>query len=204
MNQRQLRTWLLHKPRPTVVRATPSDGGAVQDIKTHQRTSFTKLAETIEALGPELVECLDKDGSVLRAKRMDDADAHRSDAAEIPAAIAQDPDALRLTHFANLVHRAYEHSTEIAFGKLVELVDRIDARSDAIEQRLERAEARHRRVVEEQVDDAFERANELAAQAAEAGNGDAGQQMLGAFLQGAMAKGGPAKAGGKKPPNGAA
>ncbi len=197
MNQRQIRAWLLQQPRPSVIRVTPGDGGAVEEIKTSARMSYMKLSETIEALGPDLLECLDKDGNMLRAKRAEQPEAVRSDAAAIPEGLAADPHALMLTHFANLLHRAYEHSTDIAFTKLVELVDKIDSRSDSIEQRLERAEAQHRRVVQQQVDTAFDRADELAAAALSGGEGDdASQQMLGAFLQGAMSKGGaPAKAG---------
>ena len=91
-----------------------------------------------------------------------------------------------LSHFANLVHRAYQHSTELAFTKLVELVERIDARSDAIEARLERTEAEHRRTLREQVEDAFDRAEEMAAGAG--AEGDFKQQMIAAFMHGQLAQ----------------
>jgi hypothetical protein len=108
-----------------------------------------------------------------------------------------------LTHFANLLHRAYEHSTEIAFQRLVELTERMGDRSEAIERRLERTEAANRALLQDQVDLAFERAQEVANQNAEAsgnGAGDLMQQMAGAFLSGRMGGITPPRAVNGKPP----
>lgn len=189
MNLGKLRGFLLQIPRPTSVRVTGD--GEPETIKCGR--SFSKLADTIAALAPELVECLDAQGTVLRAARLGDAEAHRSDAAAIPAGLAADPHALMLSHFANMIHRAYEHSTEVAFTRLVELTERMNDRAEAIEQRLERSEASNRRLLQEQVDEAFARAEEVAASAAAAGGGsELVQQMAGAFLGGM---------GGRKPPS---
>jgi hypothetical protein len=183
MNAQNLRGWLLQLPKPALLRCTVD--GEVEELKPGK--SWQKLAETIAALQPELVQALDAEGNILRALRPDTADARRSDAAEIPTGLAADPQALMLTHFANLLHRAYEHSTEIAFGKIVELVDKMNDRSEGIEQRLERAEARARRLQEDNIEDAYARAEELAAQAAETGgNDELKNHLLGAFLSGKM------------------
>ncbi len=183
MNANRIRGWLLQLPKPSAVRVTGD--GEPQTLKPGR--SYAKLADTIAALSPDLVEALDKDGNVLRATRMQTEDAHRSDAAAIPDGLKADPQALMLTHMANLIHRAYEHSSEIAFSKLVELVDKMNDRADGIEQRLERAESRNRALLQDQVDAEFERAQEVAA-AGVAGEGDLGQQLLGGFLTGAMNK----------------
>lgn len=183
MNVARIRGWLLQQPKPHLVRVSSGDGEP-QELRPGR--SYAKCAESIAALGPDLVECLDGDGKLLRAMRLDVPDATRSDAAELPAGLASDPHALLLTHFANLLHRAYEHSTEIAFVKLVEVVERVGDRAEAIEQRLERAEAANRRMAQDQIDDALERANEKTAEAA---GGDMLQQMAGAFLSGHMQKG---------------
>lgn len=181
MNLGKLRGFLLQMPRPALVKVIGD--GEPQELKPGR--SFAKLAETIAAIGAQLVECYDSDGKLLRAARLDDAEAHRSDAASIPAGLAADPQALLLSHFANLLHRAYEHSTEIAFTRLVELTERMNDRAEAIEQRLERSESSNRRLLQEQVDDAFARAEEVAASAAANGGGsDLIQQMAGAFLGG--------------------
>jgi hypothetical protein len=182
MNAQRIRGFLLQLPRPALVRI--SGDGEPQELSPGK--SYAKCAETIEALAPLLIECLDSSGKVLRATRTDTPEAQRSDAAALPAGLAADPNALMLTHFANLIHRAYEHSTETAFQKLVDVMERMNERSDAIEQRLERTEAANRRLLQDQVDDAFDRAAEAAEKATTEGEGGLGQQMMGAFLGGKM------------------
>jgi len=183
MNVQRIRGFLISVPKPSTVRITGE--GEPQELKPGK--SYAKLAETICALEPSLIECLDTDGKVLRAMRTDTAESQRSDAAAIPAGLASDPNALMLTHFANLLHRAYEHSTEVAFSKMVELADKMNDRSESIEQRLERTEAHNRRLLQEQVDEAFARAEEAAEKAKdEAGGGELVQQMLGGFMSGAL------------------
>lgn len=192
MNASRIRGFLLQLPKPHSVRV--SGDGEPQVLKPGR--SYAKLADTIAALSPELVELLDKDGAVIRATRLDTEEAQRSDAAVIPEGLKADPHALMLTHFADLVHRAYQHSSEIAFTKLVELVDKMNDRADGIEQRLERAESRNRALLQDQVDAEFERAQDVAAAAASGdGSGDLGQQLVGSFLSGAMN----GKAAGAKP-----
>lgn len=191
----RIRGFLLQSPKPHLVRISTMDGEP-HELKPGR--SYAKCADTIAALDVELIECLDDGGKLLRALRMSSPDALRSDAAAIPKGLEADPQAMMLTHFANLIHRAYEHSTEIAFSKMVELVERIGDRSEAIESRLERAEAAHRRAVDQQIDDAFERAEETAEKAAD-GRGDLLQNLAGAFLNGQMqsaAKPAPARANG--------
>jgi hypothetical protein len=194
MNSTRIRNFLISQPKPSSVRVFVD--GEPQDIKLSGR-SYSKLAETIDAMDGEQVQCLDPEGKVLRAMRLDDADAKRSDAAEIPTGLAGDPHALMLTHFANLIHRAYEHSTEIAFARMVDAFDRINDRSAGIEQRLERAEALARRLRDDQVQDAFERAEEIAEQAGQTGNDAFVNQMAEAFFSGRMNRSAGAKPNGK-------
>lgn len=200
MNVQNLRGWLLQLPKPALLRCMVN--GEAEELKPGK--SWQKLAETIAALDPEQVQALDADGKILRVVRLDDADSRRSDAADIPAGLATDPHALMLTHFANLLHRAYEHSTETAFNKMVDLVDRMNDRSQGIEERLERAEARSRRLQDEAVSDAYDRAEEIAAQAAAGGNKEElGLQMLNMFLAGRNpAAGAAAASNGAAKPNG--
>lgn len=182
MNARQIRMFLLKHPKPATVRV--SGDCETQELKPARNAA--RCAETIEALGVDLIECLDAKGGIIRATRLSEEESRRSDAATLPAGLAADPESLRLAHFADLVHRAYEHSTEIAFTKMVEVFDIMANRSESIEARLERAEARARRLENEQVDDAFERAEEIAEakEAAAAGGNDLGSQLLGSFLGG--------------------
>lgn len=194
MNVSRIRGFLLKQPKPAELRLTID--GETELVKPGK--SWAKTAETVLALGPELIECLDASGGIIRAMRTDTPEARRSDAAEPPAVIAADPHAAMLTHFANLLHRAYEHSTETAFAKMVELVERQGDRSDAIEQRLERAESLARRLQAEQIEDAYAHAAELAAQAQNGEGGDLLQNLAGAFLSGQQLR----KTHGTKPTNG--
>lgn len=188
MNAARIRGFLIQLPKPAKIRLTSGDGEP-QEIKPGR--SAARTAESIEALGVDLIECLDKDGAVLRALRLSEQDSRRSDAAEVPKGIEADPHALMLSHFANLLHRAYEHSTEIAFTRLVELAERLSSHSESIEARLERTESALRRERDDRRDDELERALELMNTKS---GGDEGlaQQMLGAFMQ--------AKLGGSVPP----
>ena len=120
MNASRIRGWLLQLPKPTMIRVTIGDGDPVL-LKPGR--SFVRTAESVVALSGELVECLDSTGVVLRALRLDSPDARRSDAPEIPEAMKADPQIGLLMLFANLLHRAYEHSTEVAFNKMVELAE---------------------------------------------------------------------------------
>lgn len=196
MNVQRIRGWLLQTPKPAMVRVTGD--GEPQELKPGK--SYQRLAETIFALDPQLLEAYDSAGTLLRATKTDGADANRSDAAAIPAGLEQDPNALMMTHFANLIHRAYEHSMEVAFVKLVELVERQGDRSDAIEARLERAEAANRRLWNEQLETALEHAE---ANQANASGGNLLDQMAGAFFSGKASAAAAGKVNGAGKGNGA-
>lgn len=184
----RIRGFLLQSPKPHTVRVSTNDGEP-HELKPGR--SYAKCADTIAALDVELIECLDDAGKLQRAMRMSSEEALRSDAATLPKGLEADPNALMLSHFADLIHRAYQHSTEIAFVKLVEVVERIGERAEAIEARLERQEASNRRLQQEAVDDAFARAEEAAEQKDAAG-GDLLNNLAGAFLSGQV-QGGAAK-----------
>jgi hypothetical protein len=173
-SQWSIRNFLICQPAPTTIRMT-SSSGEVQEMKPG-RKSRSKLAETIAATDTTLLECLDADGLLLRAMRVEETDQARSVAAPIAQGLQQDPETLRVTHFANLLHRAYEHATDIAFAKLIELVERMDARTESIEARLERTEAHYRREQQERIDDLWDRAEEKETQAA------SGENLMNAFM----------------------
>lgn len=167
--------------------------GEVEEMKPAK--SWAKTAATIAALEPELVQCFDAAGKLLRATRFDAEPAAprgkaTSAAPSLPDVISSDPQAALFAHFANLLHRAYEHSTQVAFDKFVELMQIQGERSESIEQRLERTEARARRLQDDQIEDAYERAEELAAAAQQGGgNEQLGQHLVSAFLSGQMQRG---------------
>lgn len=179
MSQSRVRSFILQLPKPSSIRVVI--GGEPQELKLCR--SWQKTAESILAMGAESVQCLDASGAVLRAMRLDNEDARRSEAAPIPAQLANDPHAALLSMFGDRLHRAYEHSTEIAFTKLVELADRLGGHIEGIEARLARTEARLARANEDLLQDAFERAEELQSKGEE---GSFGDQLAQAFFSGQL------------------
>lgn len=182
-----LRKFLMRKPRPAVIRLTQGDKSEDMPVKPNQ--SFSRLGETINAVAPELVECFDTEGQLLRATRPH-IDNDANEAPETPKVLSDDPETARITHFANLLARAYEHTTNVAFTKLLELVERLDQRSESIETRLERTETQYRRLMHANLQEAWERAEDALEDAQDAqaeasnGTGDIIEQMGRAFLGG--------------------
>lgn len=178
MSVAKIRGFLLQKPKPSLVRVTGD--GEPQELKIGR--SYSKLAETIDALEVDLLEALDSDGKVVRAIRLSSADAARSDPAPIPTVLAQDPHAAMLSLFADLIHRAYAHSTEIAFSKMVEMTERLSNHSESIESRLAATESQLRRTNTELLNNELDRIEELKEKLSEGGEHGLGEQMLTSFL----------------------
>lgn len=176
IDARIVRSWLLQRPRPAVVRVHSEDGP--QDLAVARGRTWQAVVETIQALDPVLIEALDQDGSLLRAMNP------KNEAAPTPPAAppaTTDPETVRMLHFATLIHKAYEHSTTIAFDRLIDLVERLDSRTEAMEARLERTERAYYRSMQERIEDAFDQAQE----AQEAGSSK--DEFLSNFMQGVAA-----------------
>jgi hypothetical protein len=190
-----MRRWLMKHPKPVLLRLTKGDTS--DDLPIKKGMSYSRLGETITAKNPDLLEAFDAEGSLLRAVRPQ-LDAEPSDAPSVPDTLKNDPETARITHFANLIHRAYEHTTTVAFEKLLELVERMDARSDAIERRLERTEANYRRAVNDQLNDAFDRVESLEDDEEKPSPGGDLRGLVETFLQGVSQSQGPSPGGNGK------
>lgn len=189
MDATAIRNFLLRRPRAVTLRLS-DDNGMVSEIAP--QGELARVAESIEAMRPALVEALDKQGRLVRAMRDDGEPRQRersSDSApELPESLQADPTAVMLSHFANLLHRAYEHSTSVAFARMIELVQLQNERTQSIEARLERAEGNYRREQQDRIAETLERAEEAASK----GEMDPMiTSLLGGLLQGQMTRGGP-------------
>ncbi len=186
-----LRSWLMKRPRPAMLRLHFADE-AVQEMARSEGQSWQDMADSIAAMDPIIVEVLDGDGKLLRAIKPQEEDGSGGRVRDnrsvvVPPALQADPETARICFIADLLHRCYQHSTDVAFTKLVDLVDRIDSRSTAIETRLERTERAYQRSLQDQIDDAFERAEEAgeaAAAAAAGGDEDFESMMVKSFMGG--------------------
>jgi hypothetical protein len=191
-----IRKFLMRQPRAAIVRLK-STGSPVQEIRPSRTSSLSKLSDTIFAVAPDLIELYDAEEKLIRAQKTDVEPDLSTDSPKTPAVLTSDPETARLSHFASLLAKAYEHSTTVAFAKLVELVERIDSRSDALEQRLERTEMSYRKVLYDQIAEAQREATLSGDDSEE----DFGKQMLTTVVQG-MAQGQFARDGGpKRPPS---
>lgn len=196
MNVGKIRGFLLQSPKPAAVRISREDGGEPTVLRPR---NYAKTAETIAALLPDLIEVLDKDGNVTRAMRPEGNDVNPSEDVVLPKALESDPLAAAFMMYGKLLARAYEHSTEVAFTKMVELADRMNERSDSIERRLEMSERDYRRAQQDRIDDAFDRVDEAAAAAQSNPANPLETVMTEAFL-GGMGLGGNAAPAQQQPP----
>jgi hypothetical protein len=197
MKAEQIKTWLLKQPRPAVVRVT-DEHGAIHDVVCGQST-WVKVAETVEAMRPELINALNSSKEVLRALRpadmsedwTDDDDDEQPAAAMRPSAPVVpeipfdrlDGESARFVLFARLISEAYRHSNEVAFTRLAGIVENLTRNQGNVDRAREQMYRAHVRQLEE----ALKAAN---VEVPEQPGGDMMQAMLGGFLQSMMAGGG--------------
>lgn len=184
MNEKALRTFLVGQPRPAKI-LVRVDGDQTHELApAGPGRTWASIAQTIDSLDPEAVELYDDTGRLVRATKFEETreKAFAGDGLGVPGA---DSETARLTHFANLLYRATEFSTTLAFTKMVELFERVNDRSAAIEERLERAERAYHRALNEQIQRAFDDAASSAATTVDP-EAPLGDQMVASLLQGAM------------------
>jgi ElaB/YqjD/DUF883 family membrane-anchored ribosome-binding protein len=181
-----IRGWCMRRPRPKTLRLHVGD--EVSEISVEGTgQSWAQIAESLVALEPDLIEAMSADGKVIRAERPG-TPSRDNRTVESPKILHTDPETARLTHFADLLHRAYQHTTDVAFTKLVELVERMDNRMDRVEARLERTERAYHRELMDRVDEAYERAEQYAEEHAAPQPTDGVNPIIEAFMNGMHAR----------------
>jgi hypothetical protein len=188
-----IRTFLVAAPRPAKIQVTSIDGDKTE-IQTPKGpgVSWASVARSIETIDPVSIELFDETGTLIRAQRLDGLgkDSGPVVGGVLPDILARDAESARLALFAQLISQAYRFSVETAFTKMVEIFERLDARQDRVEKRLEHAEAQYRRVMAERVDAALDEAEATAREAEESKADPAGallQTFIGGVTQGAAA-----------------
>lgn len=171
------RNFAMRKPRPSLLRVVRPDG-EITDVQIAAVTDFARLGETIDALTPTRLEAFDDEESLLRAWKHPGVGKVGP---TVPEALVSDPETARLTHFANLLHRAYEHSTDVAFDRLVDMFER---QMDQNARSLSRLEA---------LENAYFQALQANAMLAAGAGGEEGESegapldhedLIGAFMRG--------------------
>lgn len=188
----KIRTWLLPKPRPATIRLT---NGKKVDLLAVGGMSFNRLADTIEAMQPDLIEALTEEGAILRARRLgdfDDTEREPEEAAPTKApASAYDPETVRFELFAKLIAEAYAHSNTVAFDRLAQIAEIGARRAEAAQKTVESYERARRAELEQRIAD-FQDQVESAG-----GDGNLLKDMITQFFGGQAAAGNPAAANGK-------
>ncbi len=152
MDANDIRVWCMQNPRPAVVRVTNADGQTQEVVVQGQ---WTKLADTLATLQPELLEALNADKQLIRAIAPNDlseeweaderparaASSRRSSSGEPSSYVgipitAADPETQRFALIGKLLADAYKDANtarDAAFQHLVEIVDKMTKRSDSVE-----------------------------------------------------------------------
>lgn len=182
--EKKIRSFLVQTPRPAkiVVRTLEDEQHELGPAKGG--VSWTGIARSIVALGPKSIEVYSESGKLERATRCDDDDEKPAAEVGIPPALSTDPETARLTHFANLLFRAQQFSTEVAFSKMVEVFEMVSEQWTATNSRLERVETAYRRTLQDQLQDEYERVAELRAEAEKGGTQSPLETLAEAFTGG--------------------
>lgn len=208
----EIRFWLMRQPRPAMVRVLCGTERTTVPVAAGQ--SWANVAQTIEALAPDLLEALDTNGNTIRATRGDDdgdeAELGRGSTASAPVApppavpiqqLIIDPETARFELFARLLVEVTKHATEqaragneVAFAKLVDIANIMGKRGEALEASLAATERMLHKAWEERV----EAEVDAAETRAEASAANPLGEIMSAFT------GGQERAGAKAAPNGKA
>jgi hypothetical protein len=176
MSAVQIRKFLLRNPRPASLRMKTADD--VQLMTIPPAPHWAEIAESVDALAPELIEMLDVGGKIIRAVRSDSFDEtaidEKTERAKTAAKITFDAETERFNLFAHLIAEAYKHSTEVAFGKMVDLFQSVVSISDSKEKALE--------TLYKMLKHAYEENAELTVEAGE--KKDPLLELAGAFMGG--------------------
>src|SRR5437868_5541783 len=159
MDPKRIRSWLLSNPRPSQIKVLSATDGESRIVDITPGVSWASLGETVHALQPELMEALDAEGKVLRSIRPDDdgdakppVDEESTAIQNVRASMVSDPESQRLVLFADLLARAYRHSTDVAFERMVSMFEAVNRRSETLESSLDSMVKLLKRAVSDSVD----------------------------------------------------
>jgi len=192
-----LRSFLVQSPRAAKILITSGDGEQKEVVppKGVGGVTWAGVARSIATLDPARVELFDAEDKLIRAQSFDATSIAKGEV--LPDILARDAESARIAMFAKHIADAYRFSVETAFQKMVDIFERLDARQERVERRLEHAENAYRKMMQQSVDDALDQADEVAKEA-EAAKADPLAGLVSSFV------GGMAQGGSQEPPNGKA
>jgi hypothetical protein len=182
VNARAIRGWLLKSPRPVTLKLTCGEN--VTAITREPTQTWADVAESVEALEPDLIEAFDAKASLIRAIRTDNLseapadDDTASSGKTTDTRKAYDAETERMKVFAQLLAEAYKFATGTAFDRMIGLFDGVARQSEAQTKTLYEFQKLLGKAYQDQVDMALENAgNEKEP--------DMLTSLVGALVQGA-------------------
>jgi hypothetical protein len=120
--------WLSQQPQPVSIRCITAEGERAIRIDRKAKRPWGEASRAIETIQARRVEALDGQGHILRVSEIE-ATRSNEEAATVPTSQLQSD----LQVLSQLLGRAYEHSTQVAFAQLCEVVRIAFARLDGLE-----------------------------------------------------------------------
>lgn len=197
-----VRRWLLKSPRPFLVRVTDGDG-ETHDVDIPKNPRWSDVAKDIVNLDPVKVVALSEDDRTLRVEKYGEEQAEAPAAAppasevpryasqHVPAALSNDPETIRMTHFANLLaeaHREGYSGMRYALDALSGIVRSQDERYRDLSKRLDDTVKTYQEDVYERLEDVVDLVEERMKNPAPEGAEDSGDfktEIMKAFFTGA-------------------
>jgi len=172
MNQRAklIRFWAMRHERPVAFHAFT--GNEKQKVEMGPRVSWARVAETLDALDPERIDALNANGNIIRSCKPDELgpedDGEESEDGEQPAApaiVATDGETARFQMFAGLLSAAYKDAqsqvglrNDAVFNRMIDLFETLAQQSKDQAHALNVQQSTITKLYEQQIKDAFERA----------------------------------------------
>lgn len=185
MSAAQIRKFLLRQPRPHSLRIKVSDETTMMEIPAAPH--WNEIAESVDALGPDAIEMLDRSGKFLRAVKSEQFDDDiiediRTNSKQAATKVAFDAETERFKVYSQHLADAHKFSTETlrfvetAFGQLAKIVEAATTANVKKDQFIDSMQKAYNKVLLENA--------ELAASGTE--GGDPMEMMFQMMMAGAM------------------
>jgi hypothetical protein len=124
--------WLSQQPQPVTIRCATPDGERTIQINAKAKRRWGEAARAIDTFEATRIEALDGQGTVLRVCDIE-LPTHEEERPPVPSSQLQSDVVVIMNHLATHLAHAYEHSTQVAFSHLCEVVNIAFARLDGLE-----------------------------------------------------------------------
>jgi hypothetical protein len=181
MSAAQIRKYLLRQPRPASLRIKCGDETTIMEIPASPH--WAEIGESIDALGPDCIEMLDKKGTFIRAVKSDQFDDEimedvKANSRQAAGKVAFDAETERFKLVANLLAEAHKFS-ETAFNQLAKIVEGVTTSNVQKDKFIDSMQRAYNKAL-------MDNAELVAQSGGEEGGGDPMELMFRMMMAGAM------------------